>query len=580
MRFLTLISIIFFSYNVNAQTCPFCGVPSGFSITTTDTQADITWNNVSNALFYVLRYQEDDGNNGIGNNNWIYIDDIYTNSTILTSLNPDTEYEFEVRSYCSTGFSYWSDDEEFETLNAISYDCAGVANGSAFLDICGDCVGGNTTLNACTQDCNGDYGGSAFLDNCNDCVGGNTTLNACTQDCNGDYGGSAFLDNCNDCVGGNTTLTECTQDCNGDYGGSAFLDNCNDCVGGNTTLNACTQDCNGDYGGSAFLDNCNDCVGGNTTLNACTQDCNGDYGGSAFLDNCNDCVGGNTTLNACTQDCNGDYGGNANIDDCGNCTIPSENCIAFSPNTSTSLSNTNCGELVDLSIMFEQDPYEPDIQNSLFWSDAGSFVFQNLNVGDTIGYGYLNTDGGNIMISTIFIINSFVTSNQIVINSIDTAANNNVGNFTIANLNPGIYITATSPGDNNNVTDGNYSMGVFQNIFLNPSSPTAIEFTANTNSELGDSDMQYESINIDCFSEIQTNATLETSIYPNPNNGSFNVLSSHESNFFLIAANGQVIYEKKLEKGSNFLNVDLRSGLYLIQIESEKENFAQKISVY
>ena len=490
MRFLTLISIIFFSYNVNAQTCPFCGVPSGFSITTTDTQADITWNNVSNALFYVLRYQEDDGNNGIGNNNWIYIDDIYTNSTILTSLNPDTEYEFEVRSYCSTGFSYWSDDEEFETLNAISYDCAGVANGSAFLDICGDCVGGNTTLNACTQDCNGDYGGSAFLDNCNDCVGGNTTLNACTQDCNGDYGGSAFLDNCNDCVGGNTTL------------------------------------------------------------------------------------------NACTQDCNGDYGGNANIDDCGNCTIPSENCIAFSPNTSTSLSNTNCGELVDLSIMFEQDPYEPDIQNSLFWSDAGSFVFQNLNVGDTIGYGYLNTDGGNIMISTIFIINSFVTSNQIVINSIDTAANNNVGNFTIANLNPGIYITATSPGDNNNVTDGNYSMGVFQNIFLNPSSPTAIEFTANTNSELGDSDMQYESINIDCFSEIQTNATLETSIYPNPNNGSFNVLSSHESNFFLIAANGQVIYEKKLEKGSNFLNVDLRSGLYLIQIESEKENFAQKISVY
>ena len=550
MRFLTLISIIFFSYNVNAQTCPFCGVPSGFSITTTDTQADITWNNVSNALFYVLRYQEDDGNNGIGNNNWIYIDDIYTNSTILTSLNPDTEYEFEVRSYCSTGFSYWSDDEEFETLNAISYDCAGVANGSAFLDNCGDCVGGNTTLNACTQDCNGDYGGSAFLDNCNDCVGGNTTLTACAQDCNGDYGGTAFLDNCNDCVGGNTTLT------------------------------ACALDCNGDYGGSAFLDNCNDCVGGNTTLIACTQDCNGDYGGTAFLDNCNDCVGGNTTLTACTQDCNGDYGGNANIDDCGNCTTPSENCIAFSPNTSTSLSNTNCGELVDLSIMFEQDPYEPDIQNSLFWSNAGSFVFQNLSVGDTIGYGYLNTDGGNIMISTIFIINSFVSSNQIVINSIDTATNNNVGNFTIANLNPGIYITATSPGDNNNVTDGNYSMGVFQNIFLNPTTPTTIEFTANTNSELGDSDMQYEYIPIDCLSKIQTNVSLETSIYPNPNNGCFNVLSSHESNLLLIAANGQLIYEKKLEKGSNFLNVDLHSGLYLIQIESEKENFAQKISVY
>ena len=131
MRFLILISIIFFSYNVNAQTCPFCGVPNGFSITTTDTQADISWNNVSNALYYDLRYKEDDGNSG-----WIYIDDIYTSSAILTSLNPDTEYEFEVRSYCSTGFSYWSDDEEFETLNTIFYDCAGVANGTAFIDNC------------------------------------------------------------------------------------------------------------------------------------------------------------------------------------------------------------------------------------------------------------------------------------------------------------------------------------------------------------------------------------------------------------------------------------------------------------
>ena len=37
-------------------------------------------------LYYDLRYKEDDGNSG-----WIYIDDIYTSSAILTSLNPDTE---------------------------------------------------------------------------------------------------------------------------------------------------------------------------------------------------------------------------------------------------------------------------------------------------------------------------------------------------------------------------------------------------------------------------------------------------------------------------------------------------------
>jgi hypothetical protein len=52
-------------------------------------------------------------------------------------------------------------------------------------------------------DCNGDFGGTAFLDNCATCVGGNTG-DACVADCNGDFGGTAFLDNCATCVGGNT----------------------------------------------------------------------------------------------------------------------------------------------------------------------------------------------------------------------------------------------------------------------------------------------------------------------------------------------------------------------------------------
>ena len=117
----------------------------------------------------------------------------------------------------------------------------------------------------------------------------------------------------------------------------------------------------------------------------------------------------------------------------------------FSPNTNTTLSSTICGDTTDLSIMFEQNQYEPDIQNSLFWSDAGTFILQNINLGDTIGYGFLNTDGGNIMISTVFVVSSVINNNQLVVSSIDTITNNNVGNFTIANLNPGIYITATSP---------------------------------------------------------------------------------------------------------------------------------------
>ncbi|MDX9751811.1 MAG: hypothetical protein RBT71_12070, partial [Flavobacteriales bacterium] len=89
-------------------------------------------------------------------------------------------------------------------VGTCDLDCAGVPGGTAFIDNCGDCVGGTTGEVACVQDCNGEWGGSAFIDNCGDCVGGATGEVACVQDCNGEWGGSAFLDNCGDCVGGTT----------------------------------------------------------------------------------------------------------------------------------------------------------------------------------------------------------------------------------------------------------------------------------------------------------------------------------------------------------------------------------------
>ena len=38
---------------------------------------------------------------------------------------------------------------------------------------------GNTGLEACLPDCNGDFGGTAFLDSCEECVGGNTGQEPC-----------------------------------------------------------------------------------------------------------------------------------------------------------------------------------------------------------------------------------------------------------------------------------------------------------------------------------------------------------------------------------------------------------------
>ena len=44
-----------------------------------------------------------------------------------------------------------------------------------------------------------DPGGSAFLDECGSCVGGNTGLEACPADCLGVYGGTAYTDDCGVC---------------------------------------------------------------------------------------------------------------------------------------------------------------------------------------------------------------------------------------------------------------------------------------------------------------------------------------------------------------------------------------------
>jgi hypothetical protein len=73
------------------------------------------------------------------------------------------------------------------TLVVQALDCAGTPDGTAFLDNCNTCVGGNTGLTACVQDCNGDYGGAASIDQCGVCSGGNTGLvpNASCLDCEG-----------------------------------------------------------------------------------------------------------------------------------------------------------------------------------------------------------------------------------------------------------------------------------------------------------------------------------------------------------------------------------------------------------
>jgi hypothetical protein len=132
------------------------------------------------------------------------------------------------------------------------------------------------------MDCHGDINGTAFIDSCGVCAGGNTGIppvldsETCAPevDCEGNSGGAAFIDSCGICSGGGTQRIpildkEGCNDCNGDFNGEAFLDECGNCSGGNTGLDPVLDytlcyDCNEEYNGTAFIDSCGICAGGST----------------------------------------------------------------------------------------------------------------------------------------------------------------------------------------------------------------------------------------------------------------------------------------------------------------------------
>jgi hypothetical protein len=188
------------------------------------------------------------------------------------------------------------------------------------------CGGDPECLDACTKDCFEDK----FL-----CLDGCFAGPIVEPDCNGDCGGSAVIDDCGVCSGGNTSEVpnedkDCAGvcfgttilDCNGDCGGTAAVDQCGICAGGNTGVPPIVNvDCNGECFGTAIINDCGYCVEGSTGLPLdFGDDCNGDCNGTAVIDDCGVCAGGNTLeIPNDDKDCAGVCFGNATIDPCGIC---------------------------------------------------------------------------------------------------------------------------------------------------------------------------------------------------------------------------------------------------------------------
>ena len=217
------------------------------------------------------------------------------------------------------------------------------------------------------RDCNDDLGGSAYLDDCGVCSGGNSGHEENSDDvgcgCFEPAAESYWYDADGDGLGAGEPQLYCLQDIPGDWVDNADdaepdcatndTDDCGICAGENAD-----QDCNGDCFGSAFIDDCGVCSGGNSgheensdnvgcgcfepAAESYWYDADGDGLGTgdpveycAFdvpdnwapqgndlepdcatndTDDCGVCAGGNAD-----QDCNGDCFGSAFIDDCGVC---------------------------------------------------------------------------------------------------------------------------------------------------------------------------------------------------------------------------------------------------------------------
>ena len=91
-------------------------------------------------------------------------------------------------------------------------DCSGAVNGTASIDECGICSGGDTGLtpNESCTDCEGMINGNAVMDACGVCDTNSNNDNETCIDCNGDINGTASIDECGVCSGGNTGIEACS----------------------------------------------------------------------------------------------------------------------------------------------------------------------------------------------------------------------------------------------------------------------------------------------------------------------------------------------------------------------------------
>ncbi len=188
------------------------------------------------------------------------------------AININILEQFSSRDYDGwTNFGFY----EIDRLRALLPDCANVLDGNAYVDGCGECVGGSTGLaEGWAEDCNGDCFGAAYFDNCGICSEGNSEHTANIDDagcgCFELAAENYWYDADGDSLGSGDPVSLCQDDVsevwvqNDDdtepFCASNDTDDCGVCAGNNADM-----DCAGICFGVTLIDECGECGGDGTS---------------------------------------------------------------------------------------------------------------------------------------------------------------------------------------------------------------------------------------------------------------------------------------------------------------------------
>ncbi len=437
------------------------------------------------------------------------------------------------------------------------------------IDGCDSTVQTTLTLDSagCSYDCNGDLNGTAFIDACATCVGGNTGLSPCSPGCvNLEVVSLSLIDATTGVeirvlMDGDTIdksagpFSVRANTCSGPVGSVLFYVNGSlmqtenlvpyDINGGTLVMPFAWNPVAGPYSIVATpysgtngrgITGISEIVNVEIVDSTFTSDCNGVPGGSAFIDSCGICVGGNTGRTACVPPC---------------MELEVISFMLVNATTGNQIGLLQNGDVIDKSMV-------------------GPFSIRAIVCNDPVG-------------SVLFDLNgSIVMKENLVPYDI------NGGTITMPNAwnpAPGVYTLVGRPYSKMN---GRGVQGITETVTFTVIDGVGLQVT-NTGSSTDGISKELERNTISDGSQSLGSVYLTASdigVYPNPTTGLLYIKVPYgtESNILLLDNSGRLLKEvstpQKAEAKAGTYELDLSQlprGIYLIQVITNEQVFSRRV---